>query len=89
MQNIRTNIDEKLKCKIDIANVSKDEIIQYLCQTIHCEVERGKESDCDLIRECSDWLDELTADEIIITPEELAEKLDKIKSSTRCDYVTY
>lgn len=88
MQNIRTNIDKKLKCKIDITNASKDEIIQYLCHTIHCEVERGMESDCDLIRECSDWLDELTADEIIITPEELAVNLEKIKSSTRCDYVT-
>ena len=79
MQNTRTNIDKKLKCKIDIANASKDEIIQYLCHTIHCEVERGKEIDCDLIRECSDWLDELTADEIIFTYEELKVRLEAIK----------
>ena len=66
------NTDGEFRCKIDIVNASKDELIEYLCQTIHYEVEKGEDADCDLIRECSDWLDELTADEFVFTSEKLA-----------------
>lgn len=76
----RANTENQLKRSFDITSASKDELIEYLCQTIQSEVEKGEEADCDLIRECSDWLDELTADEIIFTPEELALRLEAIKS---------
>lgn len=76
----RANTENQLKRNFDIASASKDELIEYLCQTIQSEVEKGEGADCDLIRECSDWLDELTADEITFTPEELALKLEVIKS---------
>ena len=88
VQNTQTNIDKQQKRTIDIENASKDELIEYLCETIHREVEKGDSADCDLIRECSDWLDELTAHEIAFTPEELKIRLDAIKSGTRCDCVT-
>lgn len=77
----RINTDAKPIRKIDIVSVSKDELIEYLCQTIQYEVEKGDDADCDLIRECSDWLDELTLDVISFTPEELKAKLDAIKNS--------
>lgn len=76
----RANTENQLKRNFDIASASKDELIEYLCQTIQSEVEKGEGADCDLIRECSDWLDELTADEITFTPEELALRLEVIKS---------
>lgn len=76
----RMNTDVKPARKLDIENASKDELIEYLCQTIHYEVEKGEDADCDLIRECSDWLDELTADLIVFTPEELEAKLEALKS---------
>lgn len=76
----RANTENQLKRNFDIASASKDELIEYLCQTIQSEVEKGDGADCDLIRECSDWLDELTADEITFTPEELALRLEAIKS---------
>ena len=76
----RTNTDIKPVREIDIENASKDELIEYLCQTIHYEVEKGEDADCDLIRECSDWLGELTADKIVFTPEELDAKLEAIKT---------
>lgn len=76
----RIKTDVKPVRKIDIVNASKDELIEYLCQTIHFEVEKGEDADCDLIRECSDWLDELTADEIVFAPEELDAKLEALKS---------
>lgn len=79
-QHSQINTDSKLGRKIDIVNASKDELIEYLCQTIHYEVEKGDAADCDLIRECSDWLGELTADEIVFTPEELAARLEAIKN---------
>ena len=76
----RTNTDIKPIREIDIENASKDELIEYLCQTIQSEVEKGENADCDLIRECSDWLDELTADLMVFTPEELEAKLEALKS---------
>ena len=76
----RINTDVKPVRKIDIVNASKDELIEYLCQTINYEVEKGDDADCDLIRECSDWLDELTADLMVFTPEELEAKLEALKS---------
>ena len=76
----RINTDIKLVRKIDIENASKDELIEYLCQTIHYEVEKGEDADCDLIRECSDWLSELTSDVIAFTPEELEARLEAIKN---------
>ena len=76
----RINTDIKPVREIDIENASKDELIEYLCQTIHYEVEKGEDADCDLIRECSDWLDDLTADVISFTPEDLEARLEAIKS---------
>lgn len=76
----RINTDVKPVREIDIENASKDELIEYLCQTIHYEVEKGEDADCDLIRECSDWLDELTADLMVFTPEELEAKLEALKA---------
>ncbi len=81
----RTNTDLKRVREIDIDNASKDELIEYLCQTIHYEVEKGEDADCDLIRECSDWLGELTADKIAFTPEELSARLDAIKNGEDTD----
>lgn len=79
-QNTQTNIDKQQKRTIDIENASKDELIEYLCETIHREVEKGDSADCDLIRECSDWLDELTEDIISFTPEEILVQLEAIKT---------
>lgn len=76
----RMNTDMKQVREIDIENASKDELIEYLCQTIQSEVEKGEDADCDLIRECSDWLDELTADLMVFTPEELEAKLEALKT---------
>lgn len=64
---------------------SKEELIDYLVKTIHNEVSKGDDADCDLVRECSDWLDELTEDEIVFTPEELERNLEKIKAKTVSD----
>lgn len=58
---------------------SKEELIDYFVKKINSEVEKGDDADCDLIRECSDWLDELTEDEIVFTPEELERNLKRIK----------
>lgn len=74
------NTDGEFGCKIDIVNASKDELIEYLCNTIQYEVEKGEDADYDLVRECSDWLDELTADEFVFTPEELAARLEALKT---------
>lgn len=80
VRHSQINTDIKPVREIDIENASKDELIEYLCQTIHYEVEKGEDADCDLIRECSDWLDELTADLIVFTPEELEAKLEALKN---------
>lgn len=64
---------------------SKEELIDYLVKTIHNEVSKGDDADCDLVRECSDWLDELTEDEIVFTPEELERNLERIKAKTVSD----
>lgn len=58
---------------------SKEELIDYLVKTIQKEVSKGDDADCDLVRECSDWLEELTEDEVTFTPEELEHKLEKLK----------
>ena len=84
-QNSRMNTDNKSTREIDLVNAPKDELIEYLCQTIHYEVEKGEDADCDLIRECSDWLEELTADEIVFSPEELEAKLEAIKNGKNPD----
>lgn len=81
----RINTDVKPVREIDIENASQDELIEYLCQTIHYEVEKGEDADCDLIRECSDWLAELTTDKIVFTPEELATRLEAIKNGKDTD----
>lgn len=65
---------------VNIENASKDELIEYLSETIHREVMKGDNADCDLIRECSDWLDELTEDIIPLTPEEQSARLEAIKA---------
>ena len=64
---------------------SKEELIDFLIKKINSEVEKGDGADCDLIRECSDWLDELTQDEIVFTPEELERNLEKIKAKVMSD----
>ena len=61
---------------------SKEELIDYLVKTIEKEVSKGDDADCDLVRECSDWLDELTEDEVTFTPEELERKLAQLKSGS-------
>ena len=67
------------------ATATKEELVDYLVNKIHKEVEKGDGADCDLIRECSDWLDELTKDEVIFTPEELKQNLEKIKANVLSD----
>ena len=64
---------------------SKEELIDYLVKTIQKEVSKGDDADCDLVRECSDWLDELTRDEIVFTPDELERNLEKIKAKVMSD----
>ena len=61
---------------------SKEELIHYLVKTIEKEVSKGDDADCDLVRECSDWLDELTEDEVTFTPEELERKLAQLKAGS-------
>jgi len=61
---------------------SKEELIDYLVKTIEKEVSKGDDADCDLVRECSDWLDELTEDEVTFTPEELERKLAQLKAGS-------
>ena len=61
---------------------SKEELIDYLVKTIQNEVSKGDDADCDLVRECSDWLEELTEDEVIFTPEELEHKLEELKAGS-------
>lgn len=70
------------------ATATKEELVDYLVNKIHKEVEKGDGADCDLIRECSDWLDELTKDEVIFTPEELKQNLEKIKANVLSDKQT-
>ena len=38
----RANTENKLKRSFDITSASKDELIEYLCQTIQSEVEKGE-----------------------------------------------
>ena len=61
---------------------SKEELIDYLVKTIQKEVSKGDDADCDLVRECSDWLEELTEDEVTFTPEELEHKLEELKAGS-------
>ena len=61
---------------------SKEELIDYLVKTIEKEVSKGDDADCDLVRECSDWLDELIEDEVTFTPEELERKLAQLKAGS-------
>lgn len=84
-QRSQINAKEKLGREIDLVNASKDELIEHLCKIIEYEVEKGEDADYDLVRECSDWLDELTADEIVFTPEELEAKLEALKSGKDID----
>lgn len=67
-------------------SASKEELIAYLIKTIQNEVSKGDdEVDHDLVRECSDWLDELTEDEVVFTQEELDRKLEKLKAKEVSD----
>lgn len=84
-QRSQINAKEKFGREIDFVNASKDELIEHLCKIIEYEVEKGEDADYDLVRECSDWLDELTADEIVFTPEELEAKLEALKSGRDID----
>ena len=81
-QRSQMNAKEKLGCEIDLTNASKDELIEHLCKIIEYEVEKGEDADYDLVRECSDWLDELTEDEVTFTPEELERKLAQLKAGS-------
>ena len=81
-QRSQMNAKEKLGREIDLTNASKDELIEHLCKIIEYEVEKGDDADCDLVRECSDWLDELTEDEVTFTPEELERKLAQLKAGS-------
>lgn len=65
---------------VNIEDATKDELIEYLSETIHCEVMKGNNADCDFIRECSDWLDKLTEDIFTFTPEEMSARLETIKA---------
>ena len=64
---------------------SKEELIDYLVKTIQNEVSKGDDADCDLVRECSDWLEELTEDEVTFTPEELEHKLEELKAGSKSE----
>ena len=81
-QRSQMNAKEKLGREIDLTNASKDELIEHLCKIIEYEVEKGDDADYDLVRECSDWLDELTEDEVTFTPEELERKLAQLKAGS-------
>ena len=81
-QRSQMNAKEKLDREIDLTNASKDELIEHLCKIIEYEVEKGEDADYDLVRECSDWLDELTEDEVTFTPEELERKLAQLKAGS-------
>ena len=81
-QRSQMNAKEKLGREIDLTNASKDELIEHLCKIIEYEVEKGDDADCDLVRECSDWLDKLTEDEVTFTPEELERKLAQMKAGS-------
>ena len=81
-QRSQMNAKEKLGREIDLTNASKDELIEHLCKIIEYEVEKGEDADYDLVRECSDWLDELTEDEVTFTPEELERKLAQLKADS-------
>ena len=81
-QSSQMNAKEKLGREIDLTNASKDELIEHLCKIIEYEVEKGEDADYDLVRECSDWLDELTEDEVTFTPEELERKLAQLKAGS-------
>ena len=81
-QRSQMNAKEKLGREIDLTNASKDELIEHLCKIIEYEVEKGEDADYDLVRECSDWLDELTEDEVTFTPEELERKLAQLKAGS-------
>lgn len=60
-------------------NMNHDELIAWLYRTIDNELEKpDDEMDCYLIAECSDFLDELTADQSCFSEEEVRKKIKEI-----------
>ena len=72
---------------------TKEEQIAWLYQIIKKEVEKSDEGiDYDLVQECTDFLEELMADEIALTSEEIEQKtkrLETINSPVKQDALSH
>lgn len=67
-------------------SISKEQQIAWLNEIIQKEIEKADdEVDADLILECTEFLAELTSDEILYTEQELEQKLQQIKEKASTD----
>lgn len=76
--------DNNFLCNLDMDSATREQKIDWLCQIIKNETEKPEnEQDMELISECSDYLRELSEEEVSFSEEELQKGLAKIKLSNQ------
>ncbi len=81
--------DNNFLCNLDMDNATREQKIAWLCQIIKNETEKPEdERDVDLISECSDYLYELSEDDLRFSEEELQQGLAKIKQNHQASGAT-
>ena len=89
---IRRNLSKNRLLNLDMRRAAREQKIEWLCQIIENETEKSdKQRDDDLILECSEYLDELSDPELVVSDKDIAAGLDKIKqrlekNKNRCVY---
>lgn len=80
---------DKDKLDLELETATKEQQIAWVCQIIQKEVEKPDgEIDYDLIQECNEFLDELTANDIAYTPEDIEQRLQKQKEDMQASPAT-
>ena len=68
----------------EFRKATKEQQIEWLCQIIQKEADKPEDQiDYDLIKECSDFLDELTANDLVYSPDEIEQKLKDQKEKNK------
>ena len=81
--------DNDFLCNLDMRDATREQKIAWLCQIIKNETEKPEdEQDVDLISECSDYLYELSEDDLRYSEEELQQGLEKIKQLSQASGAT-
>lgn len=83
---IRRHLSNDKLLNLDIRCATREQKIEWLCQIITNEIEKPDEQrDNDLIMECSEYLDELSDPELVVSDKDIAAGLEKIKQSNKTD----